>query len=143
MTISSLNKELIERTDEMNQLRKECLQLRGQLAENKERMSTEVLSISKNTMISPYEVVLSSTHNTQIHSSFIRNANKLTTIHVGTWRYTPVVIKNYLYYKPKTEHRYDWFKSIESTLSLNHPNLVKVRYIHFFQIGIWLLDYRE
>lgn len=132
MTISSLNKELIERTDEMNQLRKECLQLRGQLADNKERMSTEVLNISKHTMISPYEVGLSSTYNTQIHSSFIRNANKLTTIHVGTWRYSPVVIKNYLNYKPKSDHRYDWFKAIESSLSLNHPNLVKVRHTNYY-----------
>ena len=57
LTIASLNKEIIDRTDEMNQLRRECTQLRGEVAENKKRMAEDIQVIAESLFILPFEVV--------------------------------------------------------------------------------------
>lgn len=54
--MASLNKEIIDRTDEMNQLRRECTKLRGEVAQNKKRMTEDLQVIAESLFIIPSEV---------------------------------------------------------------------------------------
>ena len=56
MTINTLNKEIVDRAEEMNKLRKECSQLRLEVSDNQQKMSAEAQVLTQSYAISPFEV---------------------------------------------------------------------------------------
>ena len=58
MTINSLNKEIIDRMEEMNKMRKEYSQMKLEVSDCRQKMSAEALVLSQSYSISPYDVLI-------------------------------------------------------------------------------------
>ena len=56
LTINTLNKDIVDRAEEMNKLRKECSQLRLEVSDNQQKMSAEAQVLTQSYAISPFEV---------------------------------------------------------------------------------------